>query len=325
MGKGVHTGRATLKLLITTSAVLLASAALVFLWAAPMENAASVKTALAEKAAPADNAAPASAAAPMKIEAGLTAQVGLVSPVGSGPATDLSSAELSDDKLSAAVRKNLRASLGTINFIRNDGQWDESVLDRGLSLTGSVIVEHDGLRIITGQGMDEQTGERSDHVWKLWFENSPGVEKVVPQHWAVTKHNYFYGEDVKVSDVPAARELLLEDVYPGIDLRLYGQEESKLEFDWIVEPGADSRQIKLRAEGLDGLELASSEELPLSLPKGDISMEIPEAYQIDDGERVAVQASIETEGDLIAYHVEGSINPDLPLVIDPTLEWGAFF
>ena len=73
------------------------------------------------------------------------------------------------------------------------------------------------------------------------------------------------------------------------------------------------------------MELAGSEQLLLSLPKGDISMEIPEAYQIDDGERVAVHASIETEGDLIAYHVEGSINPDLPLVIDPTLEWGTFF
>ena len=55
-------------------------------------------------------------------------------------------------------------------------------------------------------------------------------------------------------------------------------------------------------------------------------MEVPEAYQIDDGEKVAVHTSIEmTEGDLLAYHVEGSINPDLPLVIDPTLEWGTFF
>ena len=247
LAKAVHTGKATLNLLLTTAAVLLASAAIVFLWAAPRKDAPPVKTALAEKplmtaladkAAPANIAAPAAAAAPKEIAPGITAQVGLVPPPGTGPATDLSSAGLSDDQLSA-IRKNLRTSLGTINFIRNDGQWDKSVLYRGLSLTGSVIVEHDGLRIITGQGKDEQTGERSAHVWKLRFENSPGVEKVVPQHWAVTKHNYFQGEDVKVSNVPAARELLLEDVYPGIDLRLYGQEESKLEFDWIVEPGAD--------------------------------------------------------------------------------------
>ena len=36
----------------------------------------------------------------------------------------------SDDELSG-IRKNLRTSLGTINFIRNDGQWDESVLYGG--------------------------------------------------------------------------------------------------------------------------------------------------------------------------------------------------
>ena len=49
LAKGVHTGRATLNILITTAAVLLASAALVFLWAAPMKDAPPVKTALAEK------------------------------------------------------------------------------------------------------------------------------------------------------------------------------------------------------------------------------------------------------------------------------------
>ena len=54
-------------------------------------------------------------------------EVGVVPPIGSALAADLSSKKLSQDEL-AEIRENLRTTLGTINFIRNDGQWDESVL-----------------------------------------------------------------------------------------------------------------------------------------------------------------------------------------------------
>ena len=75
-------------------------------------------------------------------------QVGVVPPIGSALPEDLSSKTLSDDELEE-IRANLRTTLGTINFIRNDGQWDESVLWMGRSLTGNVLVERDGLRMIT--------------------------------------------------------------------------------------------------------------------------------------------------------------------------------
>src|SRR5688572_17293975 len=54
-------------------------------------------------------------------------------------------ADLSEDELEQ-IRENLRETQGTINFIRNDGQWDDSVLYLGQSLTGLVQVERDGLR-----------------------------------------------------------------------------------------------------------------------------------------------------------------------------------
>ena len=31
------------------------------------------------------------------------------------------------------------------------------------------------------------------------------------------------------------------------------------------------------------------------------------------------------EPNLLAYHVEGDIDPSLPLIIDPDLDWGTFF
>ena len=175
----------------------------------------------------------------------------------------------------------------------------------GRSLTGNVLVERDGLRMITPQGEDAERRDAGTHVWALKFENSPGIEEIVPQHWAITKHNFFRAGH-SASNVPAARELLLKSVYPGIDLRLYSQEQSRLEFDWIVAPGADYRQIQLRAQGPDGVELTSPDQIVLALRESDVRMEIPEAYQIDGAEKVPVRATLEMpEPNLLAYHVEG--------------------
>ena len=40
-----------------------------------------------------------------------------------------------------------------------------------------------------------------------------------------------------------------EGVYPGIDLVYYGNQEGRLEYDFIVAPGADPDQIAVSVEG----------------------------------------------------------------------------
>ena len=183
------------------------------------------------KEAPAVTARPALSS---EVRPVLSMDVGVVPPIGSALPADLSSQKLSEDDL-AAIRENLRTTLGTISFIRNDGQWDDSVLWIGRSLTGNVLVERDGLRLVTPQNEDGETGRSGHARVGLKFESSPGIGEIVPQHWATTKYNFFRAGH-SASNVPAAGELLLKNVYPGIDLRLYSQEGSRLEFDWIVEP-----------------------------------------------------------------------------------------
>ena len=99
------------------------------------------------KEAPAVTARPALSS---EVRPVLSMDVGVVPPIGSALPADLSSKKLSEDDL-AEIRENLRTTLGTISFIRNDGQWDDSVLWIGRSLTGNVLVERDGLRLVTPQ------------------------------------------------------------------------------------------------------------------------------------------------------------------------------
>lgn len=119
---------------------------------------------------------------------------------------------------------------------------------------------------------------------------------------------------------------MLKEVYSGIDLRLYSRKSGRLEFDWLVAPGADYKQIQLRAEGLDSIDLTSPDEVSIALRKTNVQMEIPESYQLSGAEKIPVSATFEiAESNLLAYAIEGAIDPALPLVIDPDLDWGTYF
>ena len=64
------------------------------------------------------------------------------------------------------------------------------------------------------------------------------------------KANYFTGNDPTKwqHNVPMYGKVRLQGVYPGIDLVYYGR-QGRLEYDFVVAPGADAAAIKLRFDG----------------------------------------------------------------------------
>lgn len=58
------------------------------------------------------------------------------------------------------------------------------------------------------------------------------------------KNNYFLGNDPRQwkTDVPTYGKVKYEGVYRGVDLVYYGNQQ-QLEYDFIVAPGADPKQI----------------------------------------------------------------------------------
>ena len=60
------------------------------------------------------------------------------------------------------------------------------------------------------------------------------------------RSNYFIGNDPKKwrTNVPNYAKVKYADVYPGVNLVYYGN-QGKLEYDFVVQPGADPRKIVL--------------------------------------------------------------------------------
>jgi len=79
---------------------------------------------------------------------------------------------------------------------------------------------------------------------------APTVEATGELGW---HNNYFLGND-STKWAPNCRNytnIVYRDVWDGIDIEWY-EENGKLEFDFVVQPGADPSQIRMSCEGLTG-------------------------------------------------------------------------
>jgi hypothetical protein len=106
-------------------------------------------------------------------------------------------------------------------------------------------------------------------------------------------------------------------IYPGIDLTYYGN-GTRLEHDFIVQPGADPAAINMRFRGSREVQLLPSGDLLLSLAKSAVTLRKPVAYQVRNGVQHEVPVQFASAGDRVRF-VVGSYDHSQPLVIDPVI------
>jgi hypothetical protein len=129
--------------------------------------------------------------------------------------------------------------------------------------------------------------------------------------------NYFLGNDPAQwhTHVATYGQVAYRDVYPGIDLVYYGNQQ-QLEYDFIVAPGTDPGHIALRFAGSEGMEVNAQGDLVLHTAIGDVVQHRPVAYQTGAGGRQEVASRYELDGADVRF-VVGAYDPSRPLVLDP--------
>lgn len=91
--------------------------------------------------------------------------------------------------------------------------------------------------------------------------------------------NYFRGSDPKhwQTKVSNYSRLIYEDIYPGVNLICHGQ-QNEPEFDWIVQPGADTEHILLLVRGANPtINLVG--DLVLKFTDSEVRLKKPVIYQ----------------------------------------------
>jgi hypothetical protein len=139
-------------------------------------------------------------------------------------------------------------------------------------------------------------------------------------------NNYFYGNDRSkwCTDVPNYSAIVYRDIYPGIDLKYYGDGKS-MKYDFIVNPGADISQIQIRYDGVDALSVTNAGDLQAQTHFGLIHEKVPYIYQEVDGVHTEVTGFYDLkESGVFGFAVNGGYNPDYPLIVDPALVYSTF-
>jgi hypothetical protein len=208
-------------------------------------------------------------------------------------------------------------------FEANRGQTDASVrfLARGaghtlfLSPTRAVL----SLRSAAGK-------QKSAALHMRLVGADPGA-KMAGSGVLPGKVNYYRGNDPAEwrTNVPTYSRVQCSSVYPGIDIVYYGVVQPagppRLEYDFVVRPGADPHRIRLAFEGATKLRVARGGDLVAATPAGDVVWKRPVAYQTVGSRRVPVEVAYDVSGKTAAFRL-AQYDANRPLVVDPILQYG---
>jgi hypothetical protein len=140
------------------------------------------------------------------------------------------------------------------------------------------------------------------------------------------KMNYLIGSDSSQwrRDLPVFSKVQIDDVYPGINLIYYGNQQH-LEYDFILAPRVRPENIEIHFDGAEKIEINKEGELVLSFGADEIRFHHPVIYQEVNGTRRSIDGGYRFEGANTVTFSVGTYDRELPLVIDPVLAYSGYF
>lgn len=147
--------------------------------------------------------------------------------------------------------------------------------------------------------------------------NAPSVGVEPLRH----RSHYFLGDDKSRwrTGVPSYARVRYENVYPGIDLEYYADEEGRLEYDFVVKPGADPSLIRMRCEGCSTAELDGDDALVLRFSEGEIRQPPPAVFQLTGAERSDIPGRFVLRSNRELQFALGEYDLRAELRIDPKI------
>ena len=196
-----------------------------------------------------------------------------------------------------------------LEFEKNKGQFNSDIRYVLQLENRNILISENGFTI---DNFIIEENNKKGHVVKFntnTFNNSTFEEL----HPSKSIKNIIRNSS-KVTDIKFYTELIQKNIYPGIDIRYY-IDNNNFRYDFIVNPGADPNRIKIDFEGAS-IKNAEAEELVFQTSIGDLNMGSLFAYQKIDGIKEKVDCSFNYNSNSITFK-NGNYNPTKTLIIDP--------
>jgi len=233
---------------------------------------------------------------------------------------------------------NLDPDFGKIPlyFISNEGQVDEKALfyakasrytlwltQEGLVFDSTRRINKDSTESIRQNPRDKNDLEDIKYerdVSRLVFVNANRSPEVVPADDTEHRVNYLKGNDKSKwqTNIQTSGAVLYGELYPNIDLKIYGIEK-QIEYDFVVKPGGEVSDISFEYKDVEKTRIDKEGNLVIKTEFGELGQTKPVCYQVIEGERIEIKAEFKKiKNDTYGFKVE-EYNKNHELIIDPVV------
>jgi beta-propeller repeat-containing protein len=202
-------------------------------------------------------------------------------------------------------------------FVANQGQISATQVE--YYLTGAQQTVYFTKQGLTLARHDAQKGAGARSVVKLDFVDANPQVQIQGQLPQQAAFSYFLGAQKEWhTNIPSYTQVQYSDLWPGIDL-VYRGEVGRLKYQFVVHPGADPKQIRLRYRGVASLAVQAEGELQVCLTDRKFTDQAPTAFlNTEQSQSVSVRYALETGSMEYGFEL-GAYDLQQTLIIDPAL------
>jgi len=216
-------------------------------------------------------------------------------------------------------------------FIENKGQYPKQVISKTNLPSGALFIEgakltyafYDGKQLANiHDGLT--TSNRVDaHAYSVSFLNANSDIATILEGESQFFENYYLGDkSIWASGVKSYRKQLQKNIYEGIDLHFYVNED-KLKYELHLAKNSNEKAIKLRYDGASNLTIDNGNLRVKTSVNSTLEYQ-PYAYQIINDIEVEVVCNYRLKRNILFFEFPNDYNRNYPLVIDPILEFSTY-
>lgn len=193
-------------------------------------------------------------------------------------------------------------------------------IDSGLLARGS------GYAMMLTRGSAAVSLSGTSRVVRMTWPGADRRVQPVAEDLAPGTTNYLIGSEPSRwrRDVRSFDRVRYRGLYPAIDLVFYGNQQ-ELEYDFVVAPGGDPRDIRLRFSGHDAVRIDEQGNLVIGADGAEIIQRAPVIYQEHEGIRRPIRGGyVRVNRHEVGFSV-ADYDRATTLFIDPVLTFSSLF
>jgi gliding motility-associated-like protein len=219
-----------------------------------------------------------------------------------------------------------------VRFTENKGQWDARVLFQSDMRNAKLFVSKGALtylfysaeqvhEIQHKQILNEQINV---HVMKVEFLGSNPAAVYTGRNPYDDYANYYHGNNPAKwkTRVLGYNKLYITDIYDHIDFELF-ESYGNLKYNFIVRPGGNPSQIRMKYTGADSLYL-DNYNLVMKNSLGTITELRPLVFEGPEAGNKIIESAYQLEDNILSFAISSKRNKNKPLVIDPVLVFSTY-